>query len=146
MVASESVLTFPPKHNSVFFTGQTHKIRGCFRCVNPESVKRLDVVFLSDSRVLEELMFSPDSEGKLRPEIDSNYQVIVDNDPGIIPWYHKANHDDMMEKTYDVELIWNICEFEDGRITYFVRERWKAFDLARYYVVVEYPNNPPVWL
>jgi len=64
----------------------------------------------------------------------------------VIEWYHKVNHGDMMERTYEVELIWNIHEFEEGKLTYFVRERWKAFDLARYYVVVEYPNNPPVWL
>ena len=51
-----------------------------------------------------------------------------------------------MERAYEVELIWNVCEFEDGKITYFVRERWKVFVLARYYVVMEYPNNPPVWL
>jgi hypothetical protein len=96
--------------------------------------------------VIEELMFLPDSEGKLRPTIDSSYQVIVDNDHSVIQWYLSANHGDTMEKTYDVELVWNIYEFEDGKITYFVRERWKAFDLARYYVVAEYPNNPPVWL
>jgi hypothetical protein len=96
--------------------------------------------------VIEEMMLLPDSEGKLRPTIDSSYQVIVDNDTTILEWYHKANHGDTMEKIYDVELVWNIYEFEEGKITYFVRERWKAFDLARYYVVMEYPNNPPVWL
>jgi len=146
MVIKESGLIFPPKHNSVFFSGQTHKIRGCFRCVNLEPTKRLDVAFLSDSRVLDEFMMLPDSEGKLKPAIDSNYQVIVNNDPLVIEWYHKANHGDMMERVYNVELVWNIYELEDGKLTYFVRERWKAFDLARYYVVMEYPNNPPVWL
>jgi hypothetical protein len=139
-------LQFPPKHSNAFFSGQTHKIRGCFRCVDLQPIKRLDVAFLSNSHVIEELMLLPDSEGKLRPTIDSSYQAIVDNDTTILEWYHKANHGDTMEKTYDVELVWNICEFEEGKITYFVRERWKAFDLARYYVVMEYPNNPPVWL
>jgi hypothetical protein len=114
--------------------------------VNLEPTKRLDVAFLSDSRILDEWMMLPDSNGKLVPTTDSNYQVIVDNDPLVIEWYHKVNHGDMMERTYDVELVWNIYELEDGKLTYFVRERWKAFDLARYYVVVEYPNNPPVWL
>ena len=146
MVVKESRFMFPPKHNSVFFSGQIHKIRGCFRCVNLEPTKRLDVAFLSDSRILDEWMMLPDSNGKLVPTTDSNYQVIVDNDPLVIEWYHKANHGDMMERVYNVELVWNIYELEDGKLTYFVRERWKAFDLARYYVVMEYPNNPPVWL
>jgi hypothetical protein len=114
--------------------------------VNLEDIKRLDVAFLSDSRVIEEFVMLPNSEGKLVSTIDSTYQVIVDNDHTILEWYHKAWHGDITERTYDVELIWNICEFEEGKITYFVRERWKMFDLARYYVVMEYPNNPPVWL
>jgi hypothetical protein len=114
--------------------------------VKLDDIKRLDVAFLSNGRVLEEWIMLPNYKGELVSTLETRYQAIVENDSSITEWYDRAEHEETMQRVYNVDLIWNIYEFSDGKITYFVRERWKAFDLARYYVTLEYPNSPPVWL
>jgi len=139
-------LQFPPKHDSVFFSGQTHEIRGRFRCVNLEPVKRFDVMFLNKMRVLEEWTILANDSGELVPDISTSYQAIVNNDPSVIDWFKQAKPGDIIENEYDVELLWNICGFEGNRIICFVKERWKVYDLNSYYITLECPSINPVWL
>ena len=130
----------------LLFQGQSHDIVGRFSCVQSNGNKRLNIAFLNKMRVIEEWSMIPNDKGELVPDINTPYQAIVDNDPSVIDWFNRANHGDVIEGDYEVQLLWGICEFEDGKIICFVKERWKIYDLSTYYVVQECPNSHPVWL